>query len=161
MSYEKEFDLLIEHLKNTLGLAELEKDDENSLTLISEDLIITLINNSGNLLLVSNFGTMNEYNEQEKIKDYLLASNVLFYTTNGGTFGVSEENVISFSFQKPIAALSNESFIDYLDKFVLTIENFRENLQAIEQNTDSSTTSSSDSSTSMEAQLMQQHWQKI
>ncbi len=132
-TYEKEFDDLLIHLNSYLGISEFEKDDENSYTIVSDDLFISLINQEGMLTFLTNIGSLHEYNQQEYIKNYLLSANVMFYATHGGTFGISEDGIIAFCYQHPIAALSNETFIHKLDVFVSTLEAYIEKIKSIEQ----------------------------
>ncbi len=160
-SYEKEFDALLEHLNATLGIPTLEKDDENSYTIASDELLITFINQEGTLIFLSNVGSLHEYNQQLAIKDYLLDANNLFYATNGGTFGISEEGIIAFCYQYPINALSKESFINKLDIFLTTLEAFIEQIKTIEHGIASSETNDVIFNTQQEGQLVSENWQKV
>ncbi len=155
LTYENEFSALLAHLQATLGLESLEKEDQNICTFLSKETFISFINQSGNLIIVSNFAKMRDYANQAKIKKLLLESNVLYNGSNGGAFAVNEDGIISFCFQYPIQVLTNEQFIFILDAFINTIEDFLNKFKQIEEKTDAS------QEISIEDQLSQQNWQRI
>ncbi len=132
--YTKEFNAFLSFLKDFIGSSALEKEDESSYILANENYVINLLNQDGNLIYYTNFGKLDQYSQQDLIINNILKSNVLFYETNGSTFGLSQEKVITLCYQQPLEELSKEKFIDSLDNFVYTIEQFTQLFEKIEQN---------------------------
>ncbi len=155
--FDDEFDALMRYFQEYLGIASLEKNEDNSYYIVSDDLFISFINNAGTLLLITHFDNISGYNKQEEIKNLLLEANVRLYLSKGGSFAINEEGIISYAHQYPIEALSNDSFIALIDKFIITTLDFTEKIQNIEQGT----TKNEESQISSEEVLIQNNWQKI
>ncbi len=154
LSYENEFDALLEHLKQTLSLEKLEKEDKNICTIMAENLFFTLINQYGNLIFVSNLAHLDKYKNKEKIKDFILDANVLYLGSLSGTFAINEDGFISYCFQYPMSILSNDDFIALLDRFIMNTREFIKKFDEIDS-------SSLETGISLSEQSMQQNWQKI
>ncbi len=155
--HTKEFEDLIDHLKRIIGINNFTMEEENSCTLIGEDMYLSLINQEGILFFVTLYENLEQYNNKESIKDFILNSNVLFHNTKGCTFGLSEENVITLCYKYPLSALSKESFIDKLENFLEVKDKFATKFKEIEQNTDKN----SSLEVISEENFLMQNWQKI
>ncbi len=153
--FEHDFDALLNHLKETLNLSELNKEHENICTIGYNDVFISLINQAGNLIFVSNFANLDNYENKDAIKNYALNANVLYNGSNGGSFAINNDGFISYAFQYPMQVLSNELFISILDSYINNIEDALSQFKKIENNEENKAESIS------KASIPQENWQRI
>ncbi len=131
-SSTQKFDDLLQQLATTANMGKVEKTNDNMCSFGTEEMPITVVNQSGTLILFTNIGNLTDYTDLNYIKDSLLYANALYRGTRGGTLGV-ESNIISFSFQYPLEFLTLNTFLILLENFIETATKWKEHLQAINQ----------------------------
>ncbi|MDR1110981.1 MAG: type III secretion system chaperone [Deltaproteobacteria bacterium] len=119
-SLNDDFNRLLSHLAQTIGvgLEELDKNGENVCTIATEDLAVSLINQSGTLIMATNLGNRPSVTLDVSVKNALLRANVLYSETMGGCLGLTEDGVVSFCYHYPMENLAEEKFTAIVESFI-------------------------------------------
>ncbi len=136
-SYISEFKILIDVLKQKFALHEEEKNktenyEKNIFRFLYKDIFISILNQSGNIIFVSRFASLDNFTQKQKIKEYLLEANVLYLGSKGGSYAVNIDNQIHFAYQYPIEIISPDLFLIIIEEFLLHIDDTIEKLNEIE-----------------------------
>lgn len=113
-----DFNRLLRHLAQTIGLEELDTTGDNVCSIATDDMTLSLINQSGTLILATNLGNRPSDPLNASVKNALLRANVLYNGTMGGCLGVTEGGVVSFCYHYPLDNLSEDRFTTIVDSFI-------------------------------------------
>jgi hypothetical protein len=113
-----DFNRLLGHLAQTIGLGELDKTGDNVCSIATEDLVLSLINQSGTLILATNLGNRPSDTLDVSVKNAILRANVLYSGTMGGCLGLTEDGVVTFCYHYPLENLAEDRFTTIVDSFI-------------------------------------------